>query len=131
MILLGVVAFIFFGIILAKGDDQIAATGEGLDGILYLAYVVFALTIAFVLFFVVKGIFAGNIKNTLISVGIFVAIVLLSYILADGGTISTGSGAVLEGSGAKWISTGLWTFYILAVVAIIATVLSSFKKTSN
>ncbi|HAV53631.1 MAG TPA: hypothetical protein DCX41_01680, partial [Aequorivita sp.] len=68
-LLLGVAGVIFLAMIIAKGDEAVSATGEGVDGFLYVAYITFAITIVFVLFFVLKGIFAGNIKNTLISVG--------------------------------------------------------------
>ena len=56
-ILLSIAGIIFFAMILAKGDEAVTLTGEGVDGFLYVSYVIFAITIAFVLFFVIKGVF--------------------------------------------------------------------------
>ena len=126
-LLLSVAGIIFLAMIIAKGDAEVAATGDGLDGFLYVAYIIFAITILFVLFFVIKGIFSGNIKNTLISVGAFLVIVIISYVLADGSPMQVGD-IYLSESGSKWVDTGLYVFYILAVVAIASMVLSGVKK---
>jgi hypothetical protein len=40
-------------------------------------------------------------------------------------------GGMLSESGSKWVGTGLYTFYILAVVAILLMVFSGFKKITN
>src|SRR5690554_7245524 len=87
-VLLSVAGIVFFAMILIKGDEAVALTGEGLDGFLYVSYVVFALTIAFVLYFVLKRIFTENLKSTLLSVGAFLLIVAISYALADGTPMS-------------------------------------------
>ncbi|MEH6763974.1 MAG: hypothetical protein V7655_05700 [Aequorivita antarctica] len=127
-LLLSVAGIIFLAMIIAKGDTEVAATGAGVDGFLYVAYIIFAITLVFVLFFVIKGVFAGNIKNTLISVGAFLAIVIISYVLADGNPMSVGDGETLSASGSKWVGAGLYTFYILAIIAIGAMVFSGVKK---
>jgi len=126
-LLLSVAGIIFLAMIIAKGDAEVAATGYGLDGFLYVAYIIFAITILFVLYFVIKGIFSGNIKNTLISVGAFLVIVIISYVLADGSPMQVGD-IYLSESGSKWVDTGLYVFYILAVVAIASMVFSGVKK---
>ncbi len=127
-LLLSVAGIIFLAMIIAKGDTEVAATGAGVDGFLYVAYIIFAITLVFVLFFVIKGVFAGNIKNTLISVGAFLAIVIISYVLADGNPMTVGDGETLSASGSKWVGAGLYTFYILAIIAIGAMVFSGVKK---
>jgi NADH:ubiquinone oxidoreductase subunit 6 (subunit J) len=127
-LLLGVAGVIFLAMIIAKGDEAVSATGEGVDGFLYVAYIIFAITLIFVLFFVIKGVFAGNIKNTLISVGAFLAIVLISYVMADGNPMTMSEGEMLSASGSKWVGTGLYTFYILAIIAIGSMVFSGIKK---
>lgn len=126
-LLLSVAGIIFLAMIIVKGDQAVAATGEGLDGFLYVAYITFAITVAFVLFFVIKGIFSGNIKNTLISVGAFLVIVVLSYVLAEGAPMQMRD-ITLSASGSKWVDTGLYVFYIMAVLAIAAMVFSGVKK---
>lgn len=127
-ILLSVVGIIFYAMILAKGDAAIAETGEGLDGFLYVSYIIFALTVAFVLYFVVQGIFSGNIKNTLISVGAFLLIVLISYVLADGTPMAMPEGEMLSASASKWVGAGLYAFYIMAILAIGAMVYTGIRK---
>ena len=130
-LLLSVAGIIFLAMIIAKGDETVTATGEGVDGFLYVAYITFAITILFVLFFVFKGILSGNIKNTLISLGAFLLIVVISYVLADGTPVQLIGGETLSGSGAKWVDTGLYVFYILAVLAIGAMVFGGIKKVTK
>ncbi len=130
-LLLSIAGIIFLAMIIAKGDTEVTATGAGVDGFLYVAYIVFAITLVFVLFFVIKGVFAGNIKNTLISVGAFLAIVIVSYVLSDGNPMAMGEGEMLSASGSKWVGTGLYTFYILAIIAIGTMVFSGIKKISK
>ena len=127
-LLLSVAGIIFLAMIIAKGDEAVTATGEGVDGFLYVAYIIFAITILFVLFFVLKGIFAGNIKSTLLSVGAFLLIVVISYVLADGSPMQMQEGEMLSASGSKWVGTGLYAFYIMAILAVGAMVFSGIKK---
>ncbi|MCG2417692.1 hypothetical protein K8089_01570 [Aequorivita sp. F47161] len=130
-LLLSVAGIIFLAMIIAKGDTAVVETGEGVDGFLYVAYIIFAITVAFVLFFVVKGIFAGNIKNTLISVGAFLLIVVVSYVLSDGNPLATQDGGMLSESGSKWVGTGLYAFYILAIIAVGSMVFGGIKKVTK
>ena len=130
-LLLGIAGVIFLAMIIAKGDEAVTESGEGVDGFLYVAYITFAITIVFVLFFVLKGIFAGNIKNTLISVGAFLLIVAISYVLADGSPMAMQEGEMLSASGSKWVGTGLYAFYILAILAVGSMVFSGIKKVTK
>lgn len=130
-LLLSVAGIIFLAMIIAKGDEAVTATGEGVDGFLFVAYIIFAITIVFVLFFVLKGIFAGNIKNTLISVGAFLLIVVISYVLADGTPMKMQEGEMLSASGSKWVGAGLYAFYIMAVLAVGAMIFSGIKKVTK
>ncbi|WP_313112134.1 hypothetical protein [Aequorivita sediminis] len=127
-LLLSVAGIIFLAMIISKGDTAVAETGAGVDGFLYVAYITFALILVFVLFFVLKGIFAGDVKKTLLSVGAFLLIVVISYVLAEGNPMAMREGDMLSASGSKWVGTGLYTFYILAVLAIAAMVFSGIKK---
>ncbi len=130
-LLLSVAGIIFLAMIISKGDKEVAATGAGVDGFLYVAYIIFAITILFVLFFVLKGLAAGNIKNTLISIGAFLLIVVISYVLADGNPMEMQEGEMLSASGSKWVGTGLYAFYIMAVLAVGAMVFSGIKKVTK
>lgn len=129
--LLSVVGIIFLAIIVYKGDETVRTTGDGLNGIMYVAYITFAIVLVLVLIFVLKGVLAGNIKNTLISVGAFLLIVVIAYVLADNTPMQMQEGESLSASGSKWVGTGLYTFYIMAVLAIGAMVFSGIKKVTN
>ena len=130
-LLLSVAGIIFLAMIISKGDVVVTETGAGVDGYLYVAYITFAITLIFVLFFVLKGIFEGNIKNTLISVGAFLLVVVIAYVLADGTPMVMPEGEMLSASGSKWVDTGLYTFYILGIVAIGAMVFTGIKKVTR
>jgi hypothetical protein len=127
-LILSIAGIVFLAMIVSKGDDAVRATGEGLDGFLYVAYIIFTLILLMVIIFVLKGIFEGNIKKTLLSVGAFLAIVLISYVLADGAEVQMRDGEILSASGSKWVSTGLYVFYIMAVLAIGSMVFSGITK---
>ncbi len=130
-ILLSVAGVIFLGMIFSSGDEVVQATGEGVDGYLFVAYITLALVLLFVITFVLKGLFEGNLKRTLLSVGAFLVIVLISYMLADGTQMEMREGEILSESGSKWVGTGLNVFYILAVLAIGSMVFSGVKKVTK
>lgn len=133
-LILSVVGIVFLAMIISKGDEVVKATGESVDGYMYVAYIIFALVLLFVIVFVLKGIFAGNIKKTLLSVGAFLAIVVVAYALSSGAdheSLPLSDGGFISESGSKWVGTGLKTFYILAILAIGAMVYSGIKKVGS
>ena len=123
-----IVGIVFLAMIVSKGDDVVRETGEGLDGLLYVAYILFAIVLFFVIIFVLKGLMGGNIKKTLIVLGAFLAVVVISYVMADGVETEMRDGEILSASGSKWVSTGLYVFYFLGVIAIGSMALSGVKK---
>ena len=130
-LLLGIAGVIFLAMIIAKGDEAVIATGEGVDGFLYIDYITFAITIVFVLFFVIKGIFAGNIKNTLISVGAFLLVVIISYVLADGNPMTIKKNNMISNNNSKKEKKELYAFYILAILAVGTMVFGGIKKVTK
>lgn len=134
-LVLSVVGIIFYVMILSAGDDAIEAgeSGGSVNGALYTAYIIFGLVLVTVLLFVIQGVFAGNIKKTLITVGAFLAIVLVGYVLASGSTegLPLVDNQPVTESTSKWVGTGLNTFYILAVLAIGAMILSGLKRVTK
>ncbi|MCB0456534.1 MAG: hypothetical protein KDC91_02230 [Flavobacteriaceae bacterium] len=134
-LLLSVVGIVFFVMILSAGDKAIAAgeSGGTVNGALYTAYIIFGLVLAAVLIFVLKGVFAGDIKKTLITVGAFLAIVLIGYVMASGNTegLPLVDNQPVTESTSKWVGTGLNTFYILALLAIGAMILSGLKRVAK
>jgi len=128
--LLGFAGLIFWFLLISKGDDAVKATGAGVAPLLYIAYVIMAIVLGLVTVFVLKGVMSGDVKKTLISVGAFLAVLLLSYVMASGsveGLTPADKSEVTE-STSKWVGTGLIAFYILAVVAVTTMAFSGVKK---
>jgi hypothetical protein len=131
-LILGVAGVIFWGILVAKGDDAIRESGgEGLDMILYVAYLIFAIVCFAVLVFVVKGVFSGDIKKTLISIGGVLLIVVISYVLATGTESFNKDGELVTVQTSKWIGTGLYAFYIMAILALASMLFGGVKKLTS
>ena len=132
-LILGVVGIVFWFLILSKGDDAIEATGEVVDPMLYIAYITLGIVLLFVLIFVLKGIFSGDLKKTLMSVGAFLVVVVIGYVMSSGSIegLPLVDGAPVTESTSKWVGAGLNTFYILALLAILAMIFSGFKKITS
>lgn len=124
-IVLGMLGVVFMALLLS-------GNASAMDWLIYTGYIVLAVTVVMVLLFVLKGVFEGDIKKTLISIGVFAAIIIVSYVLADSTPMQLpDDGGMTSESGSKWVGTGLYTFYILAIVAVGLMVFSGFKKITN
>lgn len=134
-LVIGVIGLIFLGRIVFTGDDAIKDSADLqaslVDPFIYLGYVILGIVLLFVIVFVVKGLFAGNIKNTLISVAAFVVVLAVAYFASSGEVVTLKDGGTLSASGDRWVGTGLTMFYILAVIAIGSMVASGIKKLIN
>ena len=130
-LILSLAGIVFLALILSKGGEQVTATGEGVDGFLYVAYITFLIVLVSVVIFVFKGLFSGDIKKTLLTVGGFLLIVVVSYVLADGTETVMKDGNVLTANGSRLVSTGLYVFYVLAVLAIASMILGGVVKVKN
>ena len=71
---------------------------------------------------------AGDIKKTLITVGAFLVVVIISYVMADGVETLMKDGKTLSESGSRWISTGINAFVLLGLIAIGSMVFGGVKK---
>ncbi|WP_029038244.1 hypothetical protein [Salinimicrobium xinjiangense] len=131
-LVIGVVGLILWGRVLMAGDDAIESSADVQASVvtpfLYVAYLVFAVIVLLVLFFVIKGLFSGNIKRTLIAVGAFLLVIVVAYLLTDGTETQLSDGTMLSASANHWVGAGLVTFYILASIAILLMVLSGIRK---
>ena len=122
--------------IMAKGEEEVkglAAAGDTslLEPMAWIGYIILALTLALVIFFVFKNLFTGggNIKNTLIGVGAFVAVLLIGYLVSGGDAMEYKYDDIIAtDSKSQLVGGGLVSFYILSVVAILAMVFSGVKK---
>lgn len=133
---IGVISAILLVRVLMAGDDAITDSPDVqasvVDPFLWISYIVLGLVIALVLIYVIKGLFRGNIKKTLMSVGLFLLIIVLAYVIADDSIVyDRNDVAQVSASGSKWVGAGLITFYILAGFAILAMIFSGVTKIKN
>jgi hypothetical protein len=82
------------------------------------------------LIFTLLGLFSdpAKLKKAAISVGLFLVVIVISYVLSDGVETPLKDGEVLSASGARWVGTGIRAFYILAAVAIGLMLFSGVTK---
>lgn len=124
---------IIFGLLITIGDlETLGEPGSMIDNMMYVAYVIFAIAILLVLVYVIKGLFSGNIKKTLLSLGVFVGIILISYLMSSGTNLDLqpfiDKGQDITETTSKNVGAGLYTFYALAILAIATMALSGIKK---
>lgn len=134
-IVIGVLAAILFFRILNAGDEALKADldlqSTVLSPLLYVAYVILVICILAVLGFVIKGLFSGNVKNTLIGLGSFVVVLFVSFMVSDGQETALRDGEILSAYGSRWVSAGLTMFYVLVALAIVAILASNVKSLTS
>ncbi|XCF06323.1 hypothetical protein ABI125_00320 [Tamlana crocina] len=122
-----------FALMIMAGDEESAQSMSG--NMLYVAYAVLGIVLLLVVLFVIKGLFAGNLKKTLLTVGVFLAIILISYGISSGTDLNLkpfiDKGADVTESTSKTVGAGLYAFYILAVLAIGSMLYGGAKKIFN
>ncbi|WP_034060991.1 membrane protein [Lacinutrix jangbogonensis] len=122
--------------IIMTGEEEAKAIISSGNGVLFetmssIAYIILVLAIILVIFFVFKNLFTGggDIKNTLIGLGAFVAVLLIGYLVSGGDSLNYEYDGVVATAGkSQLVGGGLVSFYILSVVAILAMVFSGVKK---
>ena len=133
-LILSVLGAVWLVRIILAGDTAILDSADLQDSLvtpfIYIAYLMFAIALVFVLVFVVKNLLtSGNsLKGTLIGLGAFLAVVLISYVLASGEEVPMRDGEVLSASASRWVEAGIYAFYLLAIIAVGAMVFSGVKK---
>ena len=133
--IISVLAAFFLLRIIGTGDDNIkmaATMGDfsAVSPLVELARIVIFITIATTLIFSLLGLFSdrAKLKKAAISIGLFLCIIGISYVLSEGVETPLKDGEVLSASGSKWVGTGIRTFYILAVIAISLMIFSGVTK---
>jgi len=117
----------------AAGDEALKTGGE--DGLFepmaWIGYIILGLTILFVLVFVLKNLFTNTagLKNTLIGVGAFAAVLIIAYVVSGGDLMKYDlqDGVATDGQ-SHMVGAGLVAFYILLAVAAITMIFSGVKK---
>ena len=122
---LGVIGTLLALLIMSGSDGMI-------DNMLYVTYLVLAIVIALILIYVFKGLFAGNIKKTLTTVGLFLGVILISYLISSGTDLNLDKlnekGLGVTETVSKNVGAGLYAFYFLMVIAIASIFLSGARK---
>jgi len=132
---IGLIAAFFLLRIISTGDEDIkmaASMGDfgAVSPLVELARIVLLITVAVTLLFTLRGLFSdfSKLKKAGISIGLFLLVVVLSYLLSEGVETPLKDGEVLSESGSRWVGTGIRTFYILSIVATGLMLFSGVSK---
>lgn len=100
------------------------------ETIIYWCYVLMGLATAAAIIFPILGMVKDPkaAKGALLGVGALVLVFVISYALAGDEMTPKYAKFISSSAESKLVSTGLITFYILALLAIVATVSSGFIK---
>lgn len=104
---------------------------QGIDYILFVAYIIMALIVSSVMFYSIRNIVSDkeSLRSTLKTVGIFLVLFLICYfVLARGEETPLRDGKMLSAAGSKLISAALFMFYSLIAIASGAMLWFSFKN---
>ncbi len=133
--ILGLSGAICLFIVMGSGDEAIkmnASQGDfsAVSPLISIAQVTLFLTVSATLIFSLKALFANTekLKKASIFIGIFLFIVGVAYISSSGVETPIKDGKFLSESGSRWVETGIRTFYILSISAILSMVFSGIKK---
>jgi len=133
--ILGISGAICLLVVMGSGDEEIkinASQGDfsSVSPLISIAQITLFLTIAATLIFSLKALFANTekLKKALIFIGIFIFVIGIAYISSTGVETPLKDGKVLSESGSRWVETGIRTFYILSIAAILSMVLSGVKR---
>ena len=134
-LVLGVIGLILQVIILSQGDDVIklnALSGDYgvVSTMVTLAMVVLAITVVLTLVFSFSNLASDRkkLKKALISIGAFVAVVLVAFLFSTGTETPLKDGDMLSAAGSRWIETGLRTFYFLVFIAVGAMIYTGIAR---
>ena len=129
LIILGIIASILFVSTLGMGVSM-ENNSYIVDYFIYISYIAMAVAFFSVVYFVFKNLITHKeqLKRALISLGIFAAIILVAFILADSTEVKLKDGGVITSTASKLISTSLNTFYILAIISVGVLGWTGFSK---
>ncbi|EGV43747.1 hypothetical protein BZARG_1177 [Bizionia argentinensis JUB59] len=137
--ILGLIGVVFLAMIISEGDEAIkSAAMDGdtsiVDPLAYVAYAIMLIAVVSVVIFVLINLFTNTstLKNTLISVGVFAAVLVVAYLLTGGDGNSYFYNGVPSTPGeSHLVGAGLMAFYLLIGAAAIIMLLSGVKKLTN
>ena len=133
--ILGLSGAVCLFIVMGSGDETIkmnASQGDfsAVSPLISIAQVTLFLTVGATLIFSLKALFANTekLRKASIFVGIFLFIVGVAYISSSGVETPLKDGKFLSESGSRWVETGIRTFYILSISAILSMIFSGIKR---
>ena len=134
-ITLGVLGVIFLGIVFASGDDSIkmdaaSCNFAAITPIILLSQLILIIAVIVTLIFSLRGIAKdkAKMKNAAKSAGLFLAVILVAFLLSNGVETPMRDGKVLSAMGSKLVGTGLRMFYILSIIAVGLMILPGIKN---
>ena len=132
VIIIGVIASILFVSTLGM-EVSMDNNSYIVDYFIHISYLAMAVAFFSVVYFVFKNLIThkDQLRRALISMGLFAAVILIAFILADSTEVKLKDGGVISSFASKLISTSLNTFYILAFISVAVlgwTGFSKFKK---
>jgi len=139
VVLLAVLALIVLGVIITQGDEYIEMSAmQGNFGavslMINLALLVLVVTVAMTLVFSVKNLVSekSKMKKAGISIGSFLAVFVLAFVLSSGVETPLPDGGMLSATQSKLVEAGIRTFYLLTIIAggimVYFSVSKYFKK---
>lgn len=131
--IVGVISIVFLGTIISAGDEAVKAgdASGSVETFMYIAYIVLAVTLALVVVFTLKNVLTNSsgLKNTLIGVGAFIAVLVIAYAVSGGDTnVYKYNGLTATAGESTMVGAGLVAFYVLIAVAAISMIVGGAKK---
>ena len=137
-IILGVISLVLWVLIARADSEEVAVVGSSSNNVVgiminmgyWLTIVVAIITLLFSLAGLATE--PEKLKKALISIGVFGAVILVSYLIGTSEgfnfDLMADKGIDVSESTVKWVDAGLWSFYILAFLAVLAMIVGGFKK---
>jgi len=138
LVVLGALSAILWYQLPGRDVPASEAVGSGAMNFMFIiTYLLLGFAVVVSLVFTLKNLFANpkSLKKTLMVIGGFVVVVLISYVLASGTDVSieemAGRGIETSETTIRRIGTGLNMFFLLVLIAIAAMVMGAFKNMTN
>lgn len=135
LIVIGLLAAVLWFMLPSSDVPAAEAVNNGaLNGMFWITYVLFAVAILFSLVYSLIHTFSNpaGLKRSLMYLGGFLGIMVISYVFASGTDVSISEmasrGVTTDETTIKRIGMGLNMFFILTIIAVVLMILPSIKK---
>ena len=132
---LGILGLVFLAFIISQGDESIEMSAMQGDygfvsAIIYLAFIVLGIVVLSTVVFSLMNLFSNKdkLKKAGISIGSFLAVIIVAFILSEGVETPMQDGKVLSAAGSRLVETGIRTFYLLTLIAVGIMIFNSVRK---